>query len=132
MPAGFATKLESANEIGEEAFIMKVTWKTLRIFRNFNPAIYLLYGALFFGLRLRLVTFEVDLFDGFGCSFSDESIVKSIGGIIDALGCSGWRLGWRGRRIPLSLIFGGIATFRTAEWSGCTRFWIRFLSLFLY
>ena len=100
-----------------------------RIFRN-NNTIYLLYGAVFFGLRFRFVTFEVHLFDGFGCSFSGESIVKSIGGIIDVLGCS-WRLGCRGRRIPLSLIFGGIATSRTAEWSNCTRFLIRFLFLFL-
>ena len=50
MPAGFAGEmtpnlnfqipLEGANEFGDEAFIMKVTWKTLRIFGNYNTTIY--------------------------------------------------------------------------------------------
>ena len=69
-----------------------------------------------------VVTFEVLVFDLFGCSTSDESIVKSIVGM-DVLGCCS-RLGCRGCRIPLFLIFGAIAIHvsRTDEWSGCTRF----------
>ena len=95
----------------------------------------LLYGAGFLVFRAMVfdfrfvVTFEVLVFDFFGCSTSDESIVKSIVGM-DELGCCS-RLGCRGCRIPLFLIFGAIAISLNAEWSGCTRFWTRFLSLFL-
>ena len=69
-----------------------------------------------------VVTFEVLVFDLFGCSNSDESIVKSIVGM-DVLGCCS-RLGCtsRGCRILLSLIFGAIAISLNAEWSRCTRF----------
>ena len=68
-----------------------------------------------------VVTFEVLVFDLFGCSNSDDSIVKSIVGM-DVLGCCSRVVQVEGCRILLSLIFGAIAISLNAEWSRCTRF----------